>query len=389
MSDAGDMLMQLIEQRRGEAVHLLRELIQIPSQSGEESRIAYRIAERMRGFGFENVLVDELFNVICTVGGSVGSPSFLLNGHIDTVPVGELSLWPHDPSTAPIIDGAVVGRGACDMKGAVAAMMIAADSVIKTGVKLRGDLILTFVVREEGGQQEGTKFCIENGGLKPDIALVGEATDLNFCLGSRGRIVVDVSVRGKSAHAANASKGINAVVKMSKMIEAVNRMKLPMHEIFGATSQTITNISCRPGQLNMVPDLCTISIDRRISPGDSLEKTKEEFEDLVAAIRKDDADFSAEVETGKFAMPGYKPPDQDVMQRLRCAAEQVLRRKTKTGRYIFGTDGSYLSGVADIPWFGFGPGNEADAHTVNDRVLIEDLVNAAKVYAHFIVELLA
>ena len=99
--------------------------------------------------------------------------------------------------------------------------------------------------------------------------------------------------------------------------------------------------------------------------------------------------MQAEVETGKLAVPSYKPPDAEVMAGLSRAAERVLGKRPLTTRYIFGTDGSYLSGAAGIPWFGFGPGDEANAHTVNDPVAIDDLTVASKVYAMFILELLA
>jgi acetylornithine deacetylase/succinyl-diaminopimelate desuccinylase family protein len=389
MADVQNEVLGIVEARKKETVDLLRTLIRTPSPSGEETEIARVITDTLRGFGFRDVAVDALSNVVCRVGGSEGKPTLLYNGHIDVVPAGDISRWPVNPADAPIVSGKVIGRGACDMKGSIAAMIIAADSIRKAKISLRGDLILTMVSREEGGLQEGTKHAIEAGGLRPDIALIGEATNLNLCLGSRGRIVAEVKVKGRLAHAANASRGINAVVKMQKLVDAVGRMDLPTHEILGPTTQTITNITCAPGQINMVPDLCTIIIDRRISPGDSLEKVKAEFQAVIEALKREDPEFSAEVETGKLAVPGYKPPDAEVLARLSGAAARVLGKRPLTTRYIFGTDGSYLSGTADIPWFGFGPGDEANAHTVNDHVEIEDLVTASKVYAMFIIELLS
>jgi acetylornithine deacetylase/succinyl-diaminopimelate desuccinylase family protein len=389
MTDVQNAVFGILEARRDETVELLRTLIKTPSPSGEETEIARVIANILRGLGFRDVAVDELSNVICRVRGSEGKPTLLYNGHIDVVPAGDLSRWPVNPSDAPVVNGKVIGRGACDMKGSIAAMIIAADSVRRAGISLRGDLILTMVSREEGGLQEGTKHTIEAGGLRPDLALIGEATNLNLCLGSRGRIVVEVKVKGRLAHAANASHGINAVVKMQKLIDAVGRMGLPTHEILGPTTQTITNITCAPGQINMVPDICTITIDRRISPGDSLDKAKAEFQAVIEALKREDPEFSAEVETGKLAVPGYKPPDAEVLDRLSGAAARVLGKRPLTTRYIFGTDGSYLSGAAGIPWFGFGPGDESNAHTVNDHVEVDDLTDASKVYAMFILELLA
>jgi acetylornithine deacetylase/succinyl-diaminopimelate desuccinylase-like protein len=245
------------------------------------------------------------------------------------------------------------------------------------------------VSREEGGLQEGTRYVMEKRGIKADVALIGEATNLDLNLACRGRIVVDLTVRGRSAHAANANEGINAIVKMSKVIDAIQRMKLTDHEFFGPTTQTITNILCQPGILNIVPNRCSISIDRRISPGDSLEKTKAEFQALIDQLKRGDPEFDADVETGKFSIPGYRPPEESVIKLLQESAQYVLQKRPRLSHYIFGTDGSYISGVAGIPWFGFGPGNEVNAHTVNDHIKIEDLVIASKVYAMFIVDLLS
>jgi acetylornithine deacetylase/succinyl-diaminopimelate desuccinylase family protein len=388
MEEIREKILLSIDRQRDKLVELLRELIKIPSLSGEENEVARFISGTLMDFGFQDVIIDDISNVICTIKGSGGGPVLLYNGHIDVVPVGDIDRWPADPREAPVIENKVIGRGACDMKGSVAAMMIAADALKESGVSLMGDLILTMVGREETGLQEGTKYSIEKGGLKPDIALIGEATNMDLCLGSRGRIVVEVSVHGKLAHAANASVGVNAVVKMQKMVDAIMRMELPGHEILGGTTQTITNIACKPGQINMVPDLCTITIDRRVSPGDSLEKTKSEFQAVIDILKKEDPDFSAEVKTGKFAIPGYKPPEGEVIARLQDAAQIATGNRPEIKRYIFGTDGSYLSGVAEIPSFGFGPGNEANAHTVNDHVAIDDLTAASKAYAMFVLELL-
>lgn len=389
MSEMKEKVLSILEERRDEIVKLLRELIMTPSPTGEEKAIAELIAKRLAGSGFEGVEIDELYDVICRIDGTHGNPTLLYNGHTDVVPVGDLSLWPADPREAPIVGDKIVGRGACDMKGSIAAMMMAADAIRRAGIRLRGTLILTMVSREEGGLQEGTKHAIERGGLKPDIGLIGEATNLDLCLGSRGRIAVDISVKGRSAHAANPSKGVNAIVKMDKMIDAIENMKLPTHEILGRTTQAITNITCQPGQLNMVPNLCSLSIDRRVAPGDSPEKTKAEFRALIDQLKASDPEFDADVETGKFAPPGYTPPPESVVETLKESVEYVLKRPPQISHYIFGTDGSYFSSAANLAWFGFGPGDEANAHTVNDHVMIDDLVAASKVYAVLIINLLS
>jgi len=387
--DLKDKVLRILDDRRNETVELLRELIRTPSVTGEEKQVAELIARKLKDNGLKDVRIDEAGNVICKIAGSGGGPILLYNGHIDTVPAGDRSLWQFDPFGAEIVDGKIVGRGACDMKGSLAAMMMAVDAIRRADVKLKGSLILTMVVREENGLQEGTKYAIEEGGLRPDVALVGEATNLNVSLGSRGRIGVDIAVKGKSAHASNPSRGVNAITKMTKMIEAISNMELTTHEFLGTTTQAVTNITCQPGQLNIVPNLCSISIDRRIIPGDSLEKTKAEFMALIDRLKAEDPEFDADVETGKLAPPAYTFPEEPAVKVLQDSAEQVLGTKPELSKYTFGTDACYLCAVARIPTIGFGPGDESNAHSVNDHVSIDDLVTASKVYAVFVINLLS
>ncbi|MFC2011386.1 YgeY family selenium metabolism-linked hydrolase [Chloroflexota bacterium] len=389
MSDLKDKVLSILDARGNETVELLRELIRTPSVTGEEKQVAELIAGKLLDSGLKDVRIDEAGNVICKITGSGGGPVLLYNGHIDTVPVGDRSLWQFNPFGAEIVDGRIVGRGACDMKGSLAAMMMAVDTIRRVDVKLKGSLILTMVVKEENGLQEGTKYAMEEGGLRPDVALVGEATNLHVSLGCRGRIGVDIAVKGKSAHASNPSQGVNAITKMNKMIEAISDMELTRHEFLGTTTQVVTNITCQPGQLNIVPNLCTISIDRRIIPGDSLEKTKAEFRALIDRLKVEDPTFDADVETGKLALPAYTSPEEPAVKVLQNSAEQVLGRKPELSKYSFGTDASYLCAVSGIPTIGFGPGDETNAHSVNDHVSIDDLIESSKVYAIFAINLLS
>jgi len=389
MFDTKDKVLRILDEMGGETVELLRELIRTPSVTGEEKQIAEMIAKKLGESGLDDVGIDGAGNVICKIMGSDGGPTLVYNGHIDTVPIGDMALWEFDPFGAEIVDDKIIGRGACDMKGSLAAMIMAADAIRKAGVELKGSLILTMVVKEENGVQEGTKYAIEEGCLRPDVALIGEATNLNVSLGSRGRIGVNIEVKGKSAHASNPSRGINAIIKMTEMITAIADMKLPAHEFLGTTTQAITNITCQPGQLNIVPSSCSISIDRRIIPGDTLEKTKAEFQAVIDKLKSEDPEFNAEVETGKLAPPAHTPPEEPAVKVLQDSAEQVMGRKPELSKYIFGTDACYLCAVAKIPTIGFGPGDETNAHTANDHIKIDDLVMASKVYALFVMNLLS
>ena len=138
-----------------------------------------------------------------------------------------------------------------------------------------------------------------------------------------------------------------------------------------------------------MPNVCSISIDRRIIPGDSLEKTKAEFRALIDRLKAEDPEFDADVETGKLAPPAYTSPEEPAVKVLQDSAGQVLGTKPELSKYTFGTDACYLCAVARIPTIGFGPGDETNAHSVNDHVSIDDLIASSKVYAVFAINLLS
>jgi acetylornithine deacetylase/succinyl-diaminopimelate desuccinylase family protein len=387
--DSENTVLKLLEHKRQESIELLRSLIKIRSVTGEEGEIAAFITQWFKTAGFENIEMDEMGNVICRIPGDGKGLALLYNGHMDTVPVGEEFLWEVDPFGAEILEDRIIGRGACDMKGSIAAMMMAVCALKEAGIQLKGNLTLTMVVEEEKGLQEATRFTIESLSAYPDIALVGEATNYNVSLGSRGGIAVEVSVMGKTAHAANPSEGINAILKMNKVIDAIQRMKLPSQEFLGPTTQAITNITCSPAQLNVVPDLCTISIDRRIVVGDNVQSTKKEFQKVIDRLKAKDPELNAKMEARMRGLPTFLNDKEPVVKMLQGCVDRVMGRRPQLSSYRFGTDASYLGAVAKIPTVGFGPGDERNAHTPNEFVKIDDLIIASKVYALFVLRLLS
>lgn len=387
--DSETTVMKLLERKRHETLELLRSLIKIRSVTGEEAEIAAFIIQWFNKAGFEDVTKDDMGNVICSIQGHGKGPALLFNGHMDTVPAGNPLSWEVDPFGAHIVEDRIIGRGACDMKGSIAAMMMAVSSLKEAGIQLKGKLTLTMVVDEEKGLQKGTRFTIERLKTSPDIALVGEATNYDVSLGSRGGIAIEVTVIGKTAHAANPSEGVNAIVKMNKVIDAIQKMKLPSHEFLGPTTQAITDITCNPAQLNIVPDACTISIDRRIVPGDSVQSTVKEFEQVIDRLKAEDQQFNAEVKARMQGLPTFLSEKEPVVTMLQRCVETVTGKSPHLSFYTFGTDASYLGAVAKIPTVGFGPGDERNAHGPNESVKTDDVIMASKVYALFVLRLLS
>ena len=364
-----------------------RKLLRIPSPSGQEREIAGVAAAEMKAAGFERVKIDSLFNVTGVLKGKRPHFRLMLNGHLDHAEAGSMK----DPYSGKIMERqgrkVIWGRGACDMKGAVAAMVFAGKAVTDSGVKLRNSAILTAVSREEAGRGEGIKRLLEKEKIRADMAVSGEATNLEINLGHRGKLEFDVVAKGKTTHGSTPNLGINAIFQMKKFIEKLETAyNLPRDPFFGPCTVTAIDISASPGRLTpIVPDRCNLVVDRRYLPSESARSVKRELENLIAQIRAEDPRFEAEVSLAKDFPPYYCSREEEVVKLLQGASRNVLQRRVKFGAWRFGVDGSFIH-RAGIPCAGFGPGNEDLAHTPEDYVPVDDLIWAAKVYAQALVD---
>jgi len=370
-----------------ELIAFTRKLLRIPSPSGQEKEIAGVAAAEMKAAGFERVRIDPLFNVTGVIKGKNPHFRLMLNGHLDHAEAGSMK----DPYSGKIVERqgrkVIWGRGACDMKGAVAAMIFAGKAVRDSGVKLRNSAILTAVSLEEAGRGEGIKRLLGKEKIRADMAISGEATNLQINLGHRGKLEFDVLAKGRTTHGSTPSLGINAIFQMKKFIEKLETAyPLPVDPFFGPCTVTAIDISASPGRLTpIVPDRCNLVVDRRYLPSESAESVKRELEGLIGQVRTEDPRFEAEVTLAKNFPPYYCRPEEEVVKVLQEARREVIGEEGKFGAWRFGVDGSFIH-RAGIPCAGFGPGNEDLAHTPEDYVPVDDLIGAAKVYAQALVD---
>jgi len=382
----------IVEERREECVAFLKELIMTPSLSGEEAVVAEKVAERAMASGFDMVKLDELSNVMAAIKGSGGGRSLLLNGHIDHVPVGDMV----DPYSGKLMDGApfgvtgevVYGRAASDMKGAVAAMIMAGAFLKELDVELEGDLKVAAVAQEEVGGF-GTMTTIQDGHFLGDVVVVGEATNMDIYLGHRGRTILSVVVSGKSCHASVPKRGVNALYKASELIMHIRDdliPKLPDHPIFGKASVAITDLRVKPGTLNVVPEGCEFFIDCRNHPGFPPGALKVEIERIIASMREEDPELKTlvlpiQIVRGQRDFTGfYTDPEANlIVHEVKDAVSEALGRDSGLGLWMFSTDGRFYSWLG-IPVLGFGPGEERFAHTHEDHVRVVDYLDAIKAY---------
>jgi len=256
---------------RDRLVGFAQKLVQTPSLSMEEEAVSRVIAREMEALGYDEVRQDSLHNVVGVLKGAGGGPRLLFNGHSDHAGVGSME----EPFSGKIVDGAafghqgsvIYGRGAVDNKGAVASMVQAGGLVKRLGVKLKGDVLITAVVREEMAYGEGIKALLQ-AGISADFAVSGEASRLNVMVGHRGKLECEVTTLGRTSHGGFPQGGINAIFQMNRFLTALQEeYPLPEHPFVGRATVTCLDISASPGALTpIVPDRCVAVLDRRFIP---------------------------------------------------------------------------------------------------------------------------
>ncbi|MGD2179289.1 MAG: M20 family metallopeptidase [Anaerolineae bacterium] len=385
----------LAEIKREELVTLAQELIRIPSENppGDEKPVAEFLAGRLRKLGMQVQVkdVDEHVgrpNVLATWDTGVDGPTLLFNGHLDVVPAGEG--WSVEPFAGETRGGRLYGRGACDMKGPLAAVVDAVAAVRRVGVPLRGKLILAGVVGEEQ-DQSGTRQLVRDG-IMADYGIVAEPTTLVPVIAHKGEVYYDITTFGKAAHGSVPHLGVNAVFKMMPVIEGVQalaeRLKLKNHPLCGHPTVNLGVI--RGGEIsNAVPDRCTISLDRRLIPGETFEEAQAEIDAILAEIATVDPEFEAAVTAPMTWKPMEIAEGEPIVIALRRQTEEVTGVDPGLEGWAATCDASLLVNDAGIPACIFGPGDLfGQAHKPDESVEIDGLVKGARVYALTILDLL-
>lgn len=272
------------------------------------------------------------------------------------------------------------------MKGGLAAMVYGVAAARRHGAPRFGEILVTAVVREEMAQGEGIKYLLQQGGMRADFAVSGEATNLQTYVGHRGKAEFKITTFGRTSHAGYPAGGVNAVLHMHRLIDAILKgYHLPRHEVLGEATFTIIDIAASPGRLTpIVPDRCEIILDRRFFPEETPQGLMAELVALVDQLRLTDPSFKTEIELLKFFPALLTNPDSDIVRQALEARRQVLGDTGRIGTWYFGVDGTFLDKFG-IPCVGFGPGNEYFAHTPEDHVPLDHLVKAAAVYAQMVI----
>lgn len=364
---------------------ILERLVQIPSQTGEERAAAEAVAAWCADAGLEVTLQEVApgrSNVLARWRVGRGR-HLLLTGHLDTVPVGEG--WTRDPYGAEVAEGCLYGRGACDMKGGLAAMLGALVDLRRRGEEPAGDVTLAAVVGEEE-DSAGTRALVARG-IHADHAVLAEPTAMQLVVSNRGLLNFRVIVKGASAHASSPALGRNAVTAAARLaleLESIGEeLARRPHPAFGAPSLTVGTIhgGTRP---YVVPDRCVIEVDRRLNPGETVEQVTLELEAAIARARRRLPWLEAEVLAGPDYLAFETPEDHELVRSMSSAmAAAGVPRRISAWRAA--SDAGFLVHGAGIPCVLFGPGDiEQAAHRPDEWIDLDDLDTAQHVFEHLL-----
>ena len=378
----------LNESQKTQVRELCRDLIKIPSNSGQEKEIAGYLQTYLLSRGFDEARIDDYGNLVARVRGNRPGKCVLFDGHLDTVPVTDAAGWKHDPYGAQIEDGRIYGRGATDMKGADAAFAFAAGEFLRChGRDFSGELCVAGVVHEE--RFEGVAARAVSAVLHPDVVIIGEASEMNIKCSQRGRAELVLETFGVPCHSSNPEKGVNAVYAICRLIEAFRQLPPAVDErMAGDGIMELTDICSEPYPgASVVPEYCRATYDRRLLVGETRQSVLAPLQQVIDRMQAQQPGLRARISfsqgqercyTGQTIaadrfFPGWlvdKNEDwiQDILHRV-----QSMGYTPQLTGYSFCTNGSHYAGEAGIPCIGMGPSRENLAHTIDEFVALEEL----------------
>jgi succinyl-diaminopimelate desuccinylase len=381
-------LWSLTETYHAELISFAQMLVQTPSLSGQEAAVADLIRAEMERLSYDRVWVDEAGNVVGCIEGGEG-PSLMLNGHIDHVDAGDPAHWLHPPFGGTIHEGELWGRGAADMKGAVAAMVYAGGLVKKLGMPLPADLYVSAVVQEEVGGL-GARHLAKT--LTVDRAVVGEASGNQLRRGHRGRIELNARFEGRSVHASMPDLGTNPHFSMARFLDNLQHLEMASDPEYGSSTVTPTSVTGKPDSANVTPATLHLILDWRNIPTEGPQEIMEKLSTLLSGSLL--ADCKGKIEIASKELESYTgfqlsyldvfpsfttPADHDWLHEARLILEEALERTVQVGTWRFATDGGHFA-EAGTAVLGFGPGDDSVVHTVEERIATDELVESVVGY---------
>ena len=406
-----------MDSHRDEAIQFLQSIIQIPSQTGDEKKIQDFMEQYLteQGLSVDRFVpsMEELRqhpafvepaqgyedrpNVVAVCKGSGGGRSLLFNGHIDVIPEGAPENWEHGPWSGEIADGKLYGRGASDMKSGVAAMTMALKAVRDSGISLRGDVTLEYVMDEEL-TGNGTLACVMRG-YKADAGICCETSSMCVQPGSIGRIWFEILVRGKAAGIQRRYEGVNGIDLGYIVKQAVSefewvRIGKTRHTLYPVIEEAIP---CMVGQFesgtyaSAFPDSWVMKGSMATVPGEDSQQVKAEFVDFIRQYAAQHSqwlrDNPPQVRfVGYFAEPSEIPVDAPIVKTLSENYVKIMEKEPVISGRQGAADIRHLNKYGDTPTVIFGPGMTEQMHANNEWVYVQDYLDSIRILANTIMD---
>lgn len=351
-------------------------------ENGIDAEMVYPPID-LKGSMDDHVDNSKIPSVLAKIGNGKGK-EILWNAHIDTVPVEDWNNWKYDPFSGKVEDGYIYGRGAGDDKGGVAAQIMAAIALKRAGIELNGTVVINPVADEEGHGLRGTSWLLRAGYYHPDIVMIGEQTLNRAAIAERAYTFFTVIIKGKACHGAMPWNGNNAAVKAARFIHLIDSELAPKLEkrTHPYLPHSTVNVAKIHGGVkeNVVPELCEVTIDRRIVPGETIDGAIKEITDLLDRLKEEDPfEYSIRIEY-KSGVPTDTKADDPAVNTLLNIVSEVTGEKAEPTGYCQGSDSRWFAQM-NIPIMILGPSDPAVGHSPNERISVQQLMDATKIYA--------
>lgn len=384
-------VLRLAEKYKPDMTRFLRDMIAIPSESCNEKDLILRIKAEMEKVGFDRVDIDPLGNILGYIGH--GKHLIAMDAHIDTVGIGEIANWKSDPYEGYETDNIIYGRGGSDQEGGMASMVYAGKIIKDLNLEDDYTLVVTGTVQEEDCDGLCWQYIINEDKVKPEFVVITEPTSTNIYRGHRGRMEIKVSTTGISCHGSAPERGDNAIFKMAPILNELKELndKLIYDPFLGKGTLTVSEIFFSSPSRCAVADGCTISIDRRLTNGETWQYAIDQIKNLPSVKAA-----GAKVEMYTYERPSYTgvsyptesyfptwvlEESHPACQTLVKAYRDLFEKEPLVDKWTFSTNGVSIMGRYNIPCIGFGPGHEDQAHAPNEVTFKDELVRCAAMYA--------
>ena len=403
-----------IDSHQQEAVDLLSRLVQQPSIQGNEQGVQAIVIEKLKTLGLEvdvwdpeySVLAQHPYfvpsrntyagspNVVGTWRGTGGGKSIILNGHIDVVPEGDRTKWAHDPFSGLLENGKLYGRGTTDMKGGNVSLLLALESIVRSGIRLRGDVIFQSVVEEESGGV-GTLATLVRG-YTADAAVIPEPTNMKLFIKQQGSMWFRMTVEGRSAHGGTRYEGVSAIEKAIMAHQAVLKLEVKRNARITDPLYKSIPIPINMGKIqggtwpSSVADVVTIEGRIGVAPEEEMAAVKFELKECLEELCAQDPWLKEHPITLEFFGAQWVPNRLDehhpFAAAMKTSYENVCGKPVTLEASPWGTDGGLLGKVGGIPTLIIGPGETRMAHYPNEFIEVSEMIRAVRVFAHLLLD---